>query len=480
MKPKFYTALSFALVAMLLSNVGYAQNFNINLSPKHLTKINESKSAHQKLKKYKKFYSRDSARQLKKLNAFYKRKYDSTNRALLKEQKFTRLLEKKGFKPPIDSVEILNQYAALLSKDTTLNLRSRALAEAEKKVLDRLPPSVTPFSSFSLQDSAALKKMKMQALQQAKEKSLASLPPGQQKQAREIQSEFGEYSKEAKQYLVFLKDSVDRLDTLKAMAVKHATEQANSLAEGQMNQLNPFNKSLTELKSTPDQYKQQVDDLRDTAKIKEAARQKAQELLTQNSYIKSVQSKMGLLKNKYSTLLNSNDLSTGIKEKSLKGRPLRERWVIGGNFNIVNFTPLMIDLAPQFGYRINKRFQVGVSGVYRAKFVDSVRVSNAVPSNVYGYSVFASYAIILNFFAYAEFERTTSTAKLQVNDAKGESIWINSALVGIGRQFKIHKKVNGSVLLLWNPLHVNGKSPYHEAFVIKTGFQLSELSLLKK
>jgi hypothetical protein len=375
---------------------------------------------------------------------------------------------------------MLNQYAALLSKDTTKNHGSSALAEAEKKVLDKLPASVTPFSSFSLQDSAALKKMKMQSLKQAKEKSLASLPPGQQKQAREIQSEYGEYSREAKQYLVFLKDSVDHLDTLKAIAVQHATEQANSLADRQISQLNPFNKSLTELKSTPDQYKQQVDDLRDTAKMREAARQKAQELLTQNSYIKSVQSKMGLLKNKYSTLLNSNDLSTGIKEKSLKGRPLRERWVIGGNFNIVNISPLMIDLAPQFGYRVNKRFQVGVSGVYRVKFVDSVRVSNAVPSNVYGYSVFTTYRVILNFFAYAEFERTTSAAKSQVNDAKSESIWINNALVGIGRQFKIHKKVNGSILLLWNPLHVNGKSPYHEAFVIKTGFQLSEISLMKR
>jgi hypothetical protein len=458
----------------------FAQTLKVNLSPKHLSKINESKSAYQKLKKYKKFYSRDSAKQLKKLNRFYKKKYDSTTRALLREQKLAKFFEKKGFKPPIDSVEILNQYAALLTKDTTLNLGSRALAEAEKKALDELPASVTPFSSFSLMDSAALKKMKMQALQQAKEKSLASLPPGQQKQAKEIQSQYGEYSKEAKQYLVFLKDSVDRLDTLKAMAVKHATEQANSLAEGQMNQLNPFNKSLTELKSTPDQYKQQVDDLRDTAKMKEVAKQKAQELLSQNSYIKSVQSKMGLLKNKYSTLLNSNDLSTGIKEKSLKGRPLRERWVIGGNFDIVNISPLMIDLAPQFGYRVNKRFQVGVSGVYRVKFVDSVRVSNAVPSNVYGYSIFATYKVILNFFAYAEFERTTSAAKSQVNDAKSESIWINSALVGIGRQFKIHKKVNGSILLLWNPLHINGKSPYHEAFVIKTGFQLSELSLMKK
>jgi capsular polysaccharide biosynthesis protein len=98
MNRRWQMAFAMAIVFLLKIEVSYTQTFNVNLSSKHLTKINESKSAHQRLKKYKKYYSRDSARQLKKLNAFYKRKYDSTNRTLLKEQKFTRLLEKKGFK----------------------------------------------------------------------------------------------------------------------------------------------------------------------------------------------------------------------------------------------------------------------------------------------------------------------------------------------------------------------------------------------
>ncbi len=462
----------FVIFFSLCLNLSYGQALNVSLSPRHLTKINESRSVHQRLKKYKKFYRKDSAKYLRNLNTFYKRKYDSISRSMLHQREVARQMAKKGIAPRIDSAEMLQQYAALLQRDSSLTATlHKAQSEADQMGLNNLPgPSVYPMTA-PLGDSSEVRKIRIKALEKAKEKSLASLPRGQQKQVQEIQNEFGAYSNEAKRYLVFLKDSVDHLDTLKSLAVRQITEQATRLGESQINRLTPFDKSLTELKSTPDQYKQQVEDLTDTAKMKEAAKQKLVELL---------QNKMSVMKSKYSTLLNSNDLSTGIKEESLKGRPLRERWVIGGNLNIVDVTPLMIDFAPQIGYRINKRFQAGVSGVYRAKFVDSVKVSNAVPSNVYGYSVFASYSLVLNFFAYAEFERTTSTTKSLVNDLKGTPIWINSALIGIGRQFKIHKKVNGSVLFLWNPLHVNGKSPYHEAFVIKTGFQLSQFALLGK
>jgi hypothetical protein len=542
-----FSILIFIVVCFAQKSNCVAQTFKVNLSSKHITKINDGKSAREKLKKYRKFFSKDSAKQMKKLNKQLQRKYDSSTRVMLKEQKLARLMKKKGIKPTIDTLEVLKQYASLMPKDSSSwdSLRSRGLTEAESKALEVLPAnqkgelqalhdkhglskdvlkkflagdsatkqemkakltamskdkgmqnlsqqkelkelqntygfSLSDASGYVSGDSTARKKIKMQALQRAKEKSVAGLPPGQRKQVEEFQKEYGPYSKEVKQYLFFLKDSVDHSDTIKAMVAKNAKELAGKFGGSEVAQLNAFDKKMAEMKAMPDQFKQQVDQYKDPAKVKEEAKQKAAEQLSQLDVVKGVQKKMSLMKNKYSTLLNSNDLSTGIKEKSLKGRPLRERWVIGGNFNVVNITPLMIDLAPQFGYRIDKRFQVGVSGVYRIKFVDSVRVSNAVPSNVYGYSVFATYSVILNFFAYAEFERTTSAAKSRVNDAKGESIWINSALVGIGRQFKIHKKVNGSILLLWNPLHVNGKSPYHEAFVIKTGFQLSELSLMKK
>jgi hypothetical protein len=547
MRDKLYILLIILTCSFLQVQFTYAQTFKVSLSPKHLTKINEGKSAREKLKKYRKFFSKDSAKQMRKLNKQLQRKYDSSIRVMLKEQKLAKLMEKRGIKLPIDTIEVLKQYASLIPKDSASwhSLENKGLIEIETKALAALPAdqkgelqalhdqyglskdvlkkflagdsttkremkaklatlskdkgienlsqmkqvkelqstygfSINEARGYLSGDSATRKKVKVQALQKAKEKSLASLPSGQRKQVEAFQKEYGPYSKEVKQYLFFLKDSVDHSDKLKAMVAKNAKELANKFGGREIAQFNALDKKMAEIKAMPDQYKKQVDQYKDPAKVKEEAKQKAAEQLSQLEAVKGVQNKMGLAKKKFSTLLNSNDLSTGIKEKSLKGRPLRERWVIGGNFNIANTAPLMIDLSPQFGYRINKKFQIGVSGIYRAKFVDSVRVSNAVSADVRGYSAFATYGLMLNFFAYAEFERTSSTVKQQSLDPKGSVQWVNSALVGIGRQFRLHPKVNASVLLLWNPLHENGKSPYHDAFVIKTGFQLSELALFKK
>ena len=523
-----------------------AQTFKVNLSPRHLTKINEGKSAHDKLKKYRKYFSRDSAKQLKKLNKQLARKYDSTTRVMLKQQQLAKMMEKKGIKPVIDTLEVLKQYTSLIPRDSSSwdSLRNKGLSEIESNALAALPAeqkgelkmlhdqyglssdvlrkflagdsttkkelkkkvaalskdkgmenlakqkelkelqstygfSVGDAQNYVAGDSTTRKKLKIKALQKAKEKSMKSLPPNQRKQMEAFQKEYGPYSKEVKQYLFFLKDSVDRSDTLKVMAEKNAKELATRFGGNEVTEFNTFDKKMTEMKAAPEEYKKQLEQYKDPIKAKKELKQKATEQLSQLDAVKGLQDKIGLAKKKYSTLLNSNDLSTGIKEKSLKGRPLRERWVIGGNLNIADTAPLMIDLSPQFGYRVNKKFQVGINIVYRLKFVDSVRISNAISQDHYGYGAFATYSIILNFFAYAEFEQAASLIKSNTPD-KPSREWLNNVFVGVGRKFKIHPKVNGTVLLLWNPVHVNGTTPFSEAFVIKTGFQISELGLLKK
>ena len=517
---------------------------------------------------YRKFYSKDSAQQMKKHNKFYQHKFDSVSRANRKNEKLQRRAARKGIKTPFDTVALLKQYAALLPKDSaaTDSLKNKSLHLAKEKALDNIPGeekeklqmlqtkyglSPEEASSFLSGDSTARKKLKLKALSfaektgednlpaeeraklealqskyglnpaeakqylsgdssarkklalkgltTAKEKSINSLPPGQRKQMESYQKEFGQYSPEVKQYLVFLKDSVDHMDTIKAMAGKRSEALASKMIDeklgggGATQQLNEYNKQLEEMKNTPQQYKKQLDDYKDPEKLKAAAKEKAQEqalekFAAQVDKVQSLMSKMSKLKGKYSTLLNSNDLSTGIKAKSLEGRPLRERWVIGGNFNIVNTTPFMIDLSPQFGYRIDKKFQVGVSAIYRATFVDSVKVSNSISPERYGYSVFSSYSLILNIFAYGEFERAISLVKqtpvasplsTKPSDPQFKQ-WTSSLLIGVGRKFSIHPKVSGTVLFLWNPLHENGKTPYHDAFIIKTGIHLSELGLMKK
>lgn len=459
------------------------------------------------LKQYADFLPRDSASSdsLKSKGLQAARAKAMDNLPGDEKEKLQALQSKYGLSP--------DEAKEFLSGDTIARkkLKEKSLALAKEKGMENIPEAerrqlesiqnkygLSPVEAkeFLSSDSTARKKLKVKGLQKAKEKSLANLPAGQRKQVESFQKEYGPYSTEVKQYLFFLKDSVDRTDTLKAIAAKRAealaTKMVGSHMGGAGSQMNQYTKQLEEMKNSPQKYKEQVENYKDPEKLKASAKEKGSEQALakfgeQADKLKAAQDKMGFLKKKFSTLLNSNDLSTGIKAKSLEGRPLRERWVIGGNFNIANTAPLMIDLSPQFGYRIDKRFQVGISGIYRAKFVDSVKIANALPADVYGYSVFSSYGLMLNFFGYAEWERTSSTVKTSVQtspsgppDPKVQRQWTNSLLVGLGRQFAVHPKVKGSILLLWNPLHKNGRSPYHDAFVVKTGFQLSELALLKK
>ncbi len=455
-----------------------------------------------------------SARYWRKQNKLDKKKWDSLCKATRKQEKLIRLAGKKGIKLPMDTVAFLQQYADLLprdsiSKEDAFKMGEKALSKMppkQRQELEGLKMKFGPqsgevklfYKALHDKDSASKQKLSKEALKQAKDKSIAALPPAHRKQLEQLQKEYGPYSKEASGYLGFLKDSVKWSDTLKVVATQKAeaigTQLISQQLGGDAKQLTDFNKQLTEMKGTVQQYQKQMAGYQDSEKLKSEGKAKAKEQALERaaglaSKIQALSGPMTKLKNKYSSLLNSDDLSTGIKANSLKGRPLRERWVLGGNFNVTSTAPLMIDLSPQVGYKIDKRFQAGIGGIYRAKFVDTVGIANSISPSRYGFTSFASYGLLLNFFAYAEWEHTKILSRVgapqpisttPVPDPPATKQWVDGLLIGVGRQFIFHPKVKGSVLFLWNPLHKNGNSPYHEAFVVKTGFQLSELAMLKK
>ncbi|HEV8515837.1 MAG TPA: hypothetical protein VGQ59_21295 [Cyclobacteriaceae bacterium] len=530
---KKYFYLSLLVILFLFASNLSAQVFKVDLSKKNLAKIEKGKSAFDKLKRYHKAYSQDSLKKIKKISKIYHKKMDSLARTSAKEEKLIATKRKKGIRIPLDTLAFLKQYTSLLPRDSSSHdsvavkkkikkdsssldsvaikkastgdsssrdssamkktgkrdsssLDSRALKKEasqqltslEKQQVQRLQKeyglSTDQAKRYLKCDSATRRKIAIDGLKQLREKSLSQLPAGQRKQLESFQKQYGPYSTEVKQYAFFLKDSVDRTDTIKALAAARAEGLANQIA-GQklggagLNQFNDYEKRLKELKDLRSQYQKQIEDNKNPEHLKEKAKDEAMEKVA-----KKVQKNMSLLKNKYSSLLNSNDLSTGIKAKSLKGQPFRKRLVLGGNFNIVNISPFMADLAPVIGYKIDKTFQVGVSGSYRVSFVDTTKIVSGLSAKTTGYSVFVSHDVILNFFAYGEWERSYTTVKQNVNDPKTSKQWVNSLLIGIGRQFTISKKVKGTVMLLWNPLHESGKTPYNSDFVVKTGFRLNK------
>ncbi|MFM7855386.1 MAG: hypothetical protein ACKO96_26535, partial [Flammeovirgaceae bacterium] len=92
-----------------MAKYAHSQTFKVNLSPKHVAKINDGKSAREKLKKYRKYFSKDSAQQMRQLNKRLQKKADSITRAMVKKEKLRMLAEKRGIKLPADTLAIMNQ-----------------------------------------------------------------------------------------------------------------------------------------------------------------------------------------------------------------------------------------------------------------------------------------------------------------------------------------------------------------------------------
>jgi hypothetical protein len=59
-------------------------------------------------------------------------------------------------------------------------------------------------------------------------------------------------------------------------------------------------------------------------------------------------------------------------------------------------------------------------------------------------------------------------------------LWSPAAFLGVGRKFAVHKKVDMTVVAMYNFLHKTGDPIYPRPFVVRFGFQLSEIAFLKK
>ncbi|MFM7852707.1 MAG: hypothetical protein ACKO96_12530, partial [Flammeovirgaceae bacterium] len=174
------------------------------------------------------------------------------------------------------STPFLKQYTSLL-KDTKLrdSLKGEGIKLAkqnlEQQLKDRYGLTQVEAIGYFSGDSAVRKKVRQKNFQLAKQKSMESLPPNQRKQLEAYQKEYGPYSREVKQYLYFLKDSVDTMDTLKRltsakMEVMAKGTVGNQLG-GEAKQMNDYVQKLDELKKQQTDYKKQVDEYNDPNKL---------------------------------------------------------------------------------------------------------------------------------------------------------------------------------------------------------------------
>ncbi len=183
--------------------------------------------------------------------------------------------------------------------------------------------------------------------------------------------------------------------------------------------------------------------------------------------LKTAMKDVSELKEKYSKVIDSNDLSTATKVNSLKDEPLARRIVFGGTFQLYIDEITAIDINPEISYRINKRMDAGLGGTYRVTINVRDRGRSVSEQQVFGYRGFAEHHLFKSFYVHAEAESLHArTGQADASVAK----WYASFLAGLERHFHIRGKMKGQASVLYN--FSNRKNPlYNSPWVFRVGFQ---------
>ena len=142
---------------------------------------------------------------------------------------------------------------------------------------------------------------------------------------------------------------------------------------------------------------------------------------------------------------------------------------------MVSIEPLIIDISPVIGYKIDKRFRVAVGATYRARLTEYP--SNATPPTgkddlTYGYRTFTDYTFWKGFYAHGEYERMSKEFEIAPKTDQYERKWKEAAMVGVGRSYTINNKIKGGVVLMYNFLHNTTEKVYTSPWVFRFGFEL--------
>jgi len=403
----------------------YAQiTTSVTLSAKHQKQLSQIKSPEKKAKMLKLFLKRDSTQQAK-----------AARKQALKQAK-------------------------KLAKNIKLNDKSRGFGT--KKVKEGIE------TAGVLTDTANMKRNGLRTLSTEANKHFGNTK--EMKEVNKVKGEVEDYTgdvTEIKETVSDLKDTKKLGDKLEQEVIQHT-----DLSEVQQQQ-----KELEELRDTPAKYQKEMEQIKDPGKLRAEMIRKAKAnatefVLKHSQALSQAQNKLAKLKRKYISVPNANDLSTATKRNSLKGKPLKDRLYLTGNFQILSTEPFSLDGSLSLGYKFNKKFLMGVNGVYRQTFGHYNVLYPHAPEDAAGFGGFTSMQVKRGFFGYGEIERMNAEVKDRLTD-QTHRIWTTGIHAGIGRTMNFNKLLKTQVLFLYNFTHKQNQQLYPGRFIVKVGFQLN-------
>lgn len=407
--------LVLVLCFVFSSNYLMAQiNLDINVSDKHLKKVEKLDNARTKLNRYKKYYSKDSVKAAKKEWKAYKKQYKDSL------QQVGRWKELKAHKEEFMMGEWDFPAYKGYTIDTTLFT----------------PP----------QDSL---EWAVQML--AKEGSFGEI--------QDIYESYGQYDSAFLEQFTQLETSEE---TLEGLAERfEAKERVSQYLPEELRQESDF--------SIAEQMKYgELDEFGQLQQIDRSGVRDFFENINPEEFAKS-QVEMQASKEKYAVLPDLSKEEEGIKRNSLQGTPLKKRIFLNGNVTVQSTDPIVLEGNIQLGYQWTKKLSTGVGLTYREQINDRDSLTD-LTGDAHGWNAFVNYDIAKGFFAYSEVQQVINQPIF------GESSEVKSVqyayLIGLGRSFSLGKHVKLSVLMLYDLNHKNNelnRSP----LVPRIGYSLS-------
>jgi len=332
-----------------------------------------------------------------------------------------------------------------IAKD--LNVSIDELDELKAMVQELQLPDLDQLKSFDL-ESLDLKKMALDKLPFS-EKDLMAL----KEQAGSIKALLDDY-----------KSVFDGWE-------EKVLERLSSLEEVQL--LKEQQERIASYKPLPDGYRDRLEGMQTNDFVADQLEAKAAEYEqlgkeTLQEKLDEAIAEMTKAKKKYPSLESLKDAPKR-PENPLKDEPLGKRLKFGGDLQVNRESPTSVDVSVQIGYLFNPKAQLGFGVSYRIPTGDKFS-SVDFSESLFSTRFFFNHFVYKRFYLQAVYESNRITI-LDQNDISIGQEWVQSGMIGLGKEFPISKKVNMSTSILYNFLY-NDKSPYQKPWVFRVGFNL--------
>ncbi len=225
-----------------------------------------------------------------------------------------------------------------------------------------------------------------------------------------------------------------------------------------------------------DEYKGQLDALKDPATGKEKAVEMAKKVAIDHfagkeEKLKAAMEQMAKYKQKYSSVQSIKDLPKR-PPNPMKGKPFIERLVPGLYFQYQQRYYRLFDFNPYLSYKLSGRFTAGAGWNHRIAY-NRRRHEWSDVGAVWGPRAFVDFKLGRGFIAHVESELMNAFVPSVIggNPEVGHREWVWGMMTGMKKEYKIWKNLRGTVLLQYNLFNREFKAPYADRLNSRIGFE---------